>query len=54
VLGLDLVERSSLNFALNRAYVAISRPARRLALVCEDFPRLLRKVDSGLFEVKKH
>ena len=35
VLGLEDVERSMLNFAKNRAYVALSRPTRRLFMLCE-------------------
>jgi hypothetical protein len=51
VLGLEDVETAALNFTLNRAYVALSRPARRLALICSEYPPLLRKVDKSLFEV---
>jgi hypothetical protein len=51
VVGLEDVESAALNFTLNRAYVALSRPARRLALVASEFPSLLRKVDRGLFDV---
>jgi len=51
VLGLDDVERASLNFTTNRAYVALSRPTRRLAILCEEFPRLLQKVDQSLIEI---
>lgn len=51
VLGLEDVETAALNFTLNRAYVALSRPARRLALICGEYPPLLRKVDKSLFEV---
>ena len=45
------VETAALNFTLNRAYVALSRPARRLALICSEYPTLLRKVDKSLFDV---
>ncbi len=51
VIGLEDVENAALNFTLNRAYVAISRPARRLALICNEYPPLLRKVDKSLFDV---
>jgi hypothetical protein len=51
VLGLEGVERAALNFTLNRAYVALSRPARRLALICSEYPPLLRKLDKSLFDV---
>ncbi len=53
VLGIDQIERSSLNFTLNRAYVALSRPTRRLALICEEFPALIRKIDSALYDTKR-
>lgn len=51
VVGLEEVESAALNFTLNRAYVALSRPARRLALIASEFPSMLRKVDRGLFDV---
>ena len=51
VLGLEDVERSTLHFTVNRAYVGLSRPARRLALVCEHTPSVLRRLDSSLYEV---
>ena len=53
VLGLEDVERAALNFTLNRAYVALSRPARRLALICTEYPSLIRKVDKSLFDVTR-
>jgi hypothetical protein len=51
VIGLEEVESAALNFTLNRAYVALSRPARRLALLSTEYPSLLRKMDHGLFDV---
>ena len=51
VVGLEDVESAALNFTLNRAYVALSRPARRLALICSEYPPLLRKLDKSLFDV---
>lgn len=53
IIGLEDVDRSSLNFARNRAYVALSRPTRRLALLCEEFPNLLRKIDTEVFDVQR-
>ncbi len=50
VLGLDTVDRSRLNFSMNRAYVALSRPCLRLAMLCEDYPGVLKKVDGFLFD----
>ena len=51
VLGLEHVESAALNFTLNRAYVGLSRPTRRLALVADEFPSLLRRVPRSLFDV---
>ena len=51
VLGLEDVESAALNFTLNRAYVALSRPTRRLALICSEYPPLLRNMDKSLFDV---
>ena len=51
MLGLEDVESAALNFTLNRAYVALSRPSRRLVLISSEYPPLLRKVDHSLFEV---
>ena len=51
VLGLEDVENAALIFTLNRAYVALSRPARRLAMICSEYPPLLREMDKSLFEV---
>lgn len=51
VLGLEDVESAALNYTLNRAYVALSRPTRRLALISSEFPSLLRRVDRDLFDV---
>lgn len=53
VLGLNDVERSALHFSKNRAYVALSRPARRLILLCQEFPALLHKVHKGTFEIRE-
>ena len=53
VLGLEGVESASLNFTLNRAYVGISRPTRRLALVTEEFPSVLRGVSRDLFDIEQ-
>jgi hypothetical protein len=51
VMGLEDVESAALNYTLNRAYVALSRPTRRLALISSEFPSLLRRVDRDLFDV---
>ena len=49
VLGLEDVERSMLNFAKNRAYVALSRPTRRLFMLCETDPILLQNIQRDLY-----
>ena len=51
VLGLEGVESASLNFTLNRAYVGLSRPTRRLGLIAEEYPSVLRGVSQDLFDV---
>jgi hypothetical protein len=50
VLGLDDVEHASLNYAKNRAYVAVSRPTQRLFMMCQEFPPLLHKIDKRLYD----
>jgi len=50
IIGLDDVERASLNFAKNRAYVALSRATHRLFILCETYPALLRGIQKDLFE----
>lgn len=49
VIGLDDVERASLNYAKNRAYVAVSRPARRLYMLCDQFPPILQNIEKDLY-----
>ncbi|MCK9264437.1 MAG: hypothetical protein M0R18_11540 [Deltaproteobacteria bacterium] len=51
VIGMDDDENMSLNFAKNRAYVALSRPALHLAIFCNEIPRALQKIDSGLMDI---
>lgn len=51
VLGLDDTEGEVLNFTRNRAYVALSRAARRLFMLCEEFPRSLQPVSQDLFQI---
>jgi hypothetical protein len=50
ILGLDDVDPARRDYGRNRAYVALSRPARRLLMFCRDYPRLLRKIPAELFE----
>jgi hypothetical protein len=51
ILGMDDVERSSLKHSINRSYVALSRPALRLVMFCEKFPKLLKGIDKSLYNV---
>lgn len=51
VVGLEKVENTMLNFNINRAYVALSRPAHRLYMFCEHIPRLLHGISNDLYEV---
>jgi len=53
VLGLDDVEQAALNFSKNRAYVALSRPTRRLIMLCQEIPALLHKVNKTAFEIRR-
>ena len=53
ILGLDDVERSSLNFWKNRAYVALSRPTKRLFVLCEEYPALFQSIQKDLLDVDR-
>jgi len=53
VIGLDGSGHSGLHYMLNRAYVALSRPARRLSMFCSDFPATLQGIDKALYSVYK-
>jgi hypothetical protein len=50
ILGLEDVERSPLNHSKNRAYVALSRPTKRLLMVCGEFPSLLEHVAETTYD----
>jgi hypothetical protein len=50
VIGLEKAENTTLNFNRNRAYVALSRPARRLYMLCEHIPILLQGIHTDLYE----
>lgn len=51
VIGMDSVENSTLKHSKNRAYVAVSRPALQLTILCEEIPRSLRKIDNDLVDI---
>jgi hypothetical protein len=50
VLGLEQTFRSSLAHTKNRAYVAVSRPTRKLILLSQEFPDVLKQMDAALYE----
>ncbi|MDB4303867.1 hypothetical protein N9934_03655 [Desulfosarcina sp.] len=51
VIGMDDIENSALNYTKNRAYVALSRPAFYLTILCSEMPDSLQKIDNGLVEI---
>lgn len=51
VIGLDDDENRNLNYAKNRAYVALSRPTLHMAMLCNEVPRALQRVNQGLMDV---
>jgi DNA helicase IV len=53
VIGMDDIENSTLNYSKNRAYVALSRPAFQLTILCEELPPSLQKVDKNLIKIIK-
>lgn len=50
ILGLDNVEAKHLKYTKNRAYVALSRASRRLVMLCEDYPPMLRGISQDCFD----
>lgn len=50
VFGLDSVDAAELDYNLNRAYVALSRPAFRLSMFCQEFPALLRGIPADRYD----
>jgi superfamily I DNA/RNA helicase len=50
LVGLDSVARSSLKHTENRVYVGLSRPMRRLVMLCERTPDLFRNVSLDNYE----
>ncbi len=51
IVGMDDAENMSLNFARNRAYVALSRPIRHLTIFCTEVPRSLQKISQDMLDV---
>lgn len=50
LLGLEHLTRHSAAISFNRAYVGLSRPARRLLMICEKFPPLLSDIDQSFYD----
>jgi hypothetical protein len=51
VTGLEKADNTTLNFNMNRVYVALSRPAERLYMFCEHIPSLLHGIHNDLYDV---
>ena len=49
ILGLESLTRYSAAISFNRAYVGLSRPARWLSMICENFPPVLQEMDQSLY-----
>jgi len=51
VIGMDDVDTSALNYSKNRAYVALSRPALHLTILCEETPRYLQRINNDYINI---
>lgn len=51
VVGVDDIENSALNYSKNRAYVALSRPALQLNILCEELPMSFQKIERDLINI---
>jgi len=51
VVGMDDIDNSSLKYSKNRAYVAFSRPALQLTILCEEFPQNLQKINKDYITI---
>lgn len=51
VIGMDDVDTSALNYSKNRAYVALSRPALQLTILCEEMPKHLQKIKKDYLNI---
>ncbi|MBU0662951.1 MAG: hypothetical protein KJ990_00245 [Proteobacteria bacterium] len=51
VIGMDDIGSSTLKHSKNRAYVALSRPALQLNILCEETPKSLQKIDRDLIKI---
>ena len=53
LLGLENLNRRSAGIWFNRAYVGLSRPTRRLVMICETFPPVLNDMEQSLYDTKR-
>ncbi len=51
VVGMDDIDTSALKYSKNRAYVALSRPALQLTILCEEIPEYLQKIPSDYINI---
>ena len=51
VVGMDDIENSAFMYSKNRAYVALSRPALQLTILCGEMPNSLQKIDRDFLEI---
>lgn len=51
VVGMDDIDNSSLKYSKNRAYVALSRPALQLTILCEEFPQDLQRINKDYIKI---
>jgi hypothetical protein len=51
VVGMDDIDNSTLNYSKNRAYVALSRPALQLTILCEEFPQDLQRINKDCIKI---
>lgn len=52
VVGMDDIDNSSLKYSKNRAYVALSRPALQLTILCEEMPRNLQNINNDYMTIR--
>lgn len=51
IIGMDDIDNATLKYSKNRAYVALSRPALQLTILCEEMPKYLQKIDNDYMTV---
>ena len=51
VVGMDDIDNSRLKYSKNRAYVALSRSALQLTILCEEFPQDLQRINKDYIKI---